>query len=129
MTTSKLRFLNFMLTTTRREASKRGLQRFGIGARNRRKSIRYNCLVPVEIHQDTPGQVSIMNAVAQNISSGGMLVKCSAVLDSLNPCYVMFKMPEWFPGANRARTVMNYAHVQRAEPSRQNYGIAFKTPL
>jgi hypothetical protein len=109
--------------------AKRGFQWFGIGVLNRRKSIRYNCTVPVEIHQDMPGQVSIMNAVAQNISSGGMLLKCSAVLDSLSQCCVMFKMPEWFPGANRACEVMNYAQVQRAEPSGQYYGVAFKNPL
>lgn len=105
------------------------LQWDGIGAHNRRQSVRYSCELPVEIHQDASGQVSIANAIAQNISSGGMLLKCSAVLDSLSQYCVMFKMPEWFPSAKRACEIMTYAHVQRANPTGHYYGVVFKHSL
>lgn len=86
-------------------------------------------MFPIEIHLDTPGQVSIINGVAQNISSGGMLIKCSADIDTLTPCHVSFRMPEWFPSINRACEVMTQARVLHTSAAAMTLGIAFTQPL
>jgi len=85
-------------------------------------------MFPVDIHIDTPGQVSVINAVVKNISAGGMLIKCSAVMDMLTPCHLSFRIPEWFPGANRTAEVMTSARVRHADPSGL-IGLAFNSPL
>ena len=115
--------------STWRKAVRRGLSRMGVSGRNQRRFTRFDCMFPVEIHLDTPGQVSVINAVAQNISSGGMLLKCSALLDFLTPCHLSFRIPEWFPGASRTCEVMTYAHVRHADPSGQYIGVAFNAPI
>lgn len=112
-----------------RKVMKRGLNRLGVGSKNKRRFPRFDCTLPVEIHVDTPGQVSIINAVAKNISSGGMLIKCSAVLDSLTACHVSFRMPDWFPGASRTSEVMTNARVLHANVAGLTFGIAFSQPL
>lgn len=108
---------------------KKGIRALGMQASNHRRYSRFDCAIPVEIHLDTPGQVAIINAVARNISAGGMLIRSSTVLDSLTPCHVSFRMPEWFPGKTRARDIMAYAHVRHSDPSDQFFGIAFTRPL
>ena len=97
--------------------------------RNRRKYFRFDCEVPVELHLDSPGQLSIINAVARNISAGGMLIKCPMVPASLTPCHVSFHVPDWFPGAHQNREVMAYAHVLHADSARRLFGVAFSNPL
>jgi len=106
-----------------------GLRRLGVSSRNQRRFPRFDCMIPVDIHLDTPGQISIINAVAQNVSSGGMLIKCATALSSLTSCHLSFRMPEWFPGANRTCEVMAYAHVRHADPSGQFFGVSFDAPL
>ncbi|MEI7880149.1 MAG: PilZ domain-containing protein [bacterium] len=112
-----------------RKVVKRNLHRLGIRTRNQRRFPRFECTLPVEIHLDTPGQVSIINAVAQNVSAGGMLVKCSAVLDALTACHVSFRIPDWFPGASRTKEVMMNARVLHANVAGLTFGIAFNQPL
>ena len=104
------------------------LARAGNG-KNRRRYFRFDCDVPVEIHVDSPGELSIITAVARNLSAGGMLVKCSMVPASLTPCHVAFRVPDWFPGAHQNREVMAYAHVRHADSSRKLFGVAFSSPL
>ena len=108
---------------------KRGMQKMGFSARNQRKFPRFDCTIPVEVHLDAPGQISVIEAVAQNISSGGMLLKCSAAMDLLTPCHLSFRIPSWFPGAKRAHEVMAYAHVRHADPLNNYFGVAFNGPL
>ncbi len=108
---------------------KRGLNSMGIQDRNKRRFTRYDCMFPVEIHVDTPGQVEVITAEAKNISSGGMLLKCSAVLDSFTRCHVSFRMPEWFPGASHAGEIMAAATVLHANASGLTCGLAFSQPL
>ena len=108
---------------------KRGLNSMGLQARDKRRFTRYDCVFPVEIHVDTPGQVEVITAEAKNISSGGMLLKCSAVLDSFTRCHVSFQMPEWFPGASRAVEIMAAATILHANASGLTCGIAFSQPL
>lgn len=106
-----------------------GLQRLGVGEKNQRQFPRFDCMIPVEIHVDTPGQISIINAVAKNISSGGMLIMCAAALNDMTSCHLSFRMPEWFPGANRTCEVMAYANVRHANPSAQLFGVSFNAPI
>jgi len=101
----------------------------GFQPRDKRRSTRYDCLIPVEIHVDSPGQVSVINAEAENISTGGMRLKCSTILDSFTPCHVLFKIPEWFPSANRAAEIMAAATVLHTCASGLTCGIAFRQPL
>ena len=108
---------------------KRGATRLGFHSKNKRHFPRFDCTIPVEIHLDTPGQVSVINAVAQNISSGGMLIKCSTILDALTSCHVSFKVPEWFPNANRTRDIMANALIRHANPSDMTFGLAFTQPV
>jgi len=108
---------------------KRGLSSMGLEARDKRRFTRYECLFPVEIHVDSPGQVEVITAEAKNISSGGMLLKCSAVLDSFTRCHVSFQIPEWFPGASRAVEIMAAATILHASASGLTCGIAFSQPL
>jgi hypothetical protein len=108
---------------------KNGLGQLGFGEKNQRRFPRFDCTIPVEIHVDTPGQISIINAVAKNISSGGMLILCAAALNDMTSCHLSFRMPEWFPGANRTCEVMAYAHVRHANPSAQLFGVSFDAPV
>jgi hypothetical protein len=109
--------------------AKNGWYRFAVGEKNQRKSPRFDCMIPVEIHVDTPGQISIINAVAKNISTGGMLIMCAAALNDMTSCHLSFRMPEWFPGAKRTCDVMAYAHVRHANPAAQFFGLSFDSPL
>ncbi|MEI8138237.1 MAG: PilZ domain-containing protein [bacterium] len=108
---------------------KRGLSKIGVSPKNQRRFHRFDCMFPIQIHLDTPGQISIINAVAKNISSGGMLVKCSAALDALTSCHVSFRVPEWFPSANRTSEVMAQARILHASAASLTFGIAFSQPL
>jgi hypothetical protein len=108
---------------------KRGLHKLGVSSKNQRRFQRFDCTFPIQIHLDTPGQISIINAVAKNISSGGMLVRCSAALDTLTSCHVSFRVPEWFPSAHRTSEVMTQARVLHASAASLTFGIAFSQHL
>lgn len=111
------------------QLAKNALLRFGFAPSNQRQFPRFDCMIPVDIHLEAPGQVSVISAVAKNISSGGMLIKCAAALDSLTACHLSFHMPGWFPSSNRTCEVMTYAHVRHADPSSQLFGLSFDAPL
>jgi hypothetical protein len=110
-------------------AMKHAVGRFRFARSNQRQFPRFDCMIPVDIHLDTPGQISVISAVAKNISSGGMLIKCAAAFDSLTSCHLSFHMPGWFPSTNRTCEVMTYAHVRHADASGQLLGLSFDTPL
>ena len=108
---------------------KRGFKSMGMRARNKRRFHRYDCAFPVEVHFDSPGQVSVVEAEARNISSGGMLLKCSTVIESFTHCHVSFQLPEWFPCAAASSDVMTAAKVLHASAAGLTFGIAFNHPL
>jgi len=109
---------------------KHGLRRTRDKQLDKRKYTRFDCMIPVEIHVDTPGQVSIINAVAKNISSGGMLIKCAKVFIPPTSCHLSFHLPPWFYGAKKSGgEVMAFAHVRHADPVRQLFGACFDTRL
>jgi hypothetical protein len=94
-----------------------------------RRDVRYDCNIPVEVHLDSPGHLSIFSAVACNISSGGMLIKCPTLPDSMAPCHVSFTVPDWFPFPRTDRNAMAYAHVRHTNPMHSTFGVAFSSPL
>lgn len=108
---------------------RRGLKSMGTRVRNKRRFERYDCTFPVEVHFDSPGQVAVIEAEAKNISAGGMLLKCSTVLESFTHCHVLFKMPEWFPGSGGSTEIMTAARVLHASAAGLTFGIAFNQPL
>ena len=112
-----------------RRATHSGLRRVGMNLKNQRMFTRFDCTIPVQIHTDTPGELSIINAVAKNVSSGGMLIKCATALCTLTTCHISFHMPDWLPGSNRSREVIAYAHVRHVDASGQYFGVAFNAPV
>jgi len=107
----------------------RVLEWMGIGAKNLRRFSRFECTIPVEIHLDRRGDLSVINAVAKNISSGGMLIKCATLPASITQLEVSFRMPEWFPSRNRTREITTKAHVRHNDPSSHYWGLAFTQPM
>lgn len=97
--------------------------------KNRRRYVRYECSIPVEVHIDSPGQLSILKAEAHNISSGGMLIKCPSLPESQAPCHVSFLVPEWFPLTHADRDAMAAGQVKHTDRKRSTFGVAFIRPL
>jgi hypothetical protein len=97
---------------------------------NRRTHSRFPCELPVELHLETPGNLSILNAVARDISRGGMLVECPTVPAIMSACYVTFRVPDWGPfKAHQNELVMAQARVQHCNPSRMSFGLAFANAM
>lgn len=97
---------------------------------NRRRYERYSCDLPVELHVENPGNLSILKAVAKDISRGGMLVECAAVPALMSACYVTFRIPEWGPfKEHKNELVMAQARVQHCNPSRMSFGLAFANAM
>jgi hypothetical protein len=97
---------------------------------NRRRFHRFQCTLPVELHLETPGHLSIIKAVARNISAGGMLIECATIPALMSACHVAFQVPEWGPfKTNRNRLVMAEARVQHCDRTGMNFGLAFASPL
>ena len=97
---------------------------------NRRLHSRFPCELPVELHLETPGNLSILNAVARDISRGGMLVECPTVPSLMSACYVTFRIPEWGPfKEHKNELVMAQARVQHCNPSRMSFGLAFANAM
>jgi hypothetical protein len=97
---------------------------------NRRRFYRFRCSLPVELHFDTPGHLSIIKAVARDISSGGMRVECSAIPALMSACHVAFRIPEWGSfkiGSNSL--VLAQAHVQHSDREGMSFGLAFSRPI
>ena len=107
----------------------RGLQWFGFASTNQRRFSRFDCLIPVEISVETPGEISVMSAEAHNISANGMLLSCSPVLNHLAHIYVSFQVPKWFPGPQRNQNVTTLAHIRHTNPAGHLLGVAFNQPL
>ena len=96
----------------------------------RRRFPRYNCELPVELHMDSPGKVSIIAAVARNISFGGMLLECAEAPASLTSCHVSFRLPEWSPfGGAAEQDVMALARVRHNDRTHLTLNMAFAEPL
>lgn len=97
--------------------------------KNRRRYVRYECSIPVEVHLDSPGQLSILKAEALNLSSGGMLIKCPSLPKSTTPCHISFVVPEWFPLKHADRDAMAAGHVKHTDSAHATFGVAFISPL
>lgn len=97
---------------------------------NRRRFHRFPCTLPVELHLESPGHLSILKAVARNISTGGMLVECPTIPSMMSACHVTFRVPPWGPfKAEHNRMVMAEARVQHCNPAGMNFGVAFSKPI
>jgi hypothetical protein len=84
----------------------------------------------LELHLESPGHLSILKAVARNISSGGMLVECPTVPAVMSACHVTFRIPEWGPfKAEHNRLVMAQARVQHCNQDGMHFGLAFSNPI
>ena len=107
----------------------RGMRKVRARLKSQRRHFRFDCKLPVEIHVDMPGQVSVVHAVAHNISSGGMLIRCSSVVGALPQCHLSFRLPEWFPSVHRAHEIMTGVAVRHTDPSGHFFGVAFSRPI
>lgn len=97
---------------------------------NRRRFERYNCDFLVELHVDSPGELSISTGVARNISSGGMLIECPTVPPAHAACHVAFSLPEWVPVyAHSGRDFTARAHVRHRDIAHRTFGVSFACPL
>ncbi len=97
---------------------------------NRRRFQRFPCGLPVEVHLETPGHLSILNATARDISNGGMRVECATIPALMSACYVSFQIPEWGPfKAGYRKQVMAQARVQHCHPGGMSFGLAFLRPI
>jgi len=109
-------------TSRRREAALR--------ANERRRFPRFECSLPVTLHIDTPGHLEIIEAMAMNLSTGGMLLKAATVPERAASCHVEFSVPGWFPRLlHGGHTVMSEACVRYNDKTRGIFGLAFARPL
>ena len=110
--------------------SSRSAEADGSSPSDRRCAPRYQCELPVDLHVDLPGQISIVAAVARNISAGGMLLECKSAPATLASCLVAFHVPDWFSfGADADRDVLVPALVRHGDRDHLTLGVSFATPL
>ena len=103
------------------------------GAANRRTSTRYPCDFPVELYFNSPGLLELVSAVARNISTGGMLIESSKILEPMMSFQVAFTLQDWMSakGVSDHMTMGNPHHIMVAAQSRHGirtsgtYGLQF----
>jgi hypothetical protein len=94
-----------------------------------RRFPRFSCSLPVELHIETPGHLSVLKAVARNISRGGMLIECATMPALKSACHVAFRVPDWVPFLVPDNLVLAEARVQHCDRNAMNFGLAFAQPL
>lgn len=97
---------------------------------NRRRFHRFKCSLPVELHLQAPGNLSIVGAIARDISCGGMRVECPTIPALMSACHVAFRIPEWGSfKTERNRLVLAQARVQHCDRASMSFGLTFASPI
>lgn len=103
------------------------------GIANRRAATRFPCDFPVELYFNSPGLLEMVSAVARNISTGGMLVESSKILEPMTSFQVAFTIPEWMSAKGvaehmvmgSARHIMVAAQSRHCNKTSGTYGLQF----
>jgi CheY-like chemotaxis protein len=97
---------------------------------NGRRHVRYPCELPLVACFASSGLRETVQAVARNISKGGMLVECSKLLSPTTSFQVAFTVPDWMCLLNNTdRKVVMTAQVRHVTDAARTYGLQFVEPL